>query len=142
MRNNFSLKFKLFDIFVLAFAVILIVASIITTNVVFASPKNASKTVQIYYQGELIENLEVSLNDLNEEKIIVLKKENYDGLLGDLTIKIDKEKGVCIHDVTCPNLTCQKQGWVKSVGYPVVCIPNGVYVIITSSKIDEDIILG
>ena len=68
MRNNFSLKFKLFDIFVLAFAVILIVASIITTNVVFASPKNASKTVQIYYQGELLENLEVSLNDLNEEK--------------------------------------------------------------------------
>ena len=129
-------------IIIIASATAALLILTVLLGLVFASPKNASKTVQIYYQGELLENLEVSLNDLKEEKIIVLKKENYDGLLGDLTIKIDKEKGVCIHDVTCPNLTCQKQGWVKSVGYPVVCIPNGVYVIITSSKIDEDIILG
>ena len=51
-----------------------------------------------------------------------------------MLISINKEKGVCIKEAICPNHTCVKQGWVKSVGYPVVCVPNGVYVIISSSS--------
>ena len=80
----------------------------------------------------------------NNEPIewIVLEKKEYNKLLGDVTICIDREKGICIKDVTCPNETCMKMGWVKSVGYPVTCLPNGVYVIITSPDVDKDIILG
>ena len=142
MKNNFSLKFKLFDIFIIGFLLVSIVVSIITTNVVFSRDLKDSYVVQIYYQGEILTDKQVKIADVENETIIILKKEEYDKLLGDVTIVINKEKGICISDVTCPNETCIKMGWVRSIGYPVTCLPNGVYVIITSKKVDQDIILG
>ena len=142
MKNNFSLKFKLFDIFIIGFLLVSIVVSIITTNVVFSRDLKDSYVVQIYYQGEILTDKQVKIADVENETIIILKKEEYDKLLGDVTIVINKEKGICISDVTCPNETCIKMGWVRSIGYPVTCLPNGVYVIITSKKVDQDHILG
>lgn len=142
MKSNFSLKFKIFDIFIVAFVVVAIVASIITTNVIFSRDLKDSYVVQIYYQGELLEDKQVKVKDVNDEMVIVLKKQDYDKLLGDVTILINKDKGICISDVTCPNETCLKMGWVRSVGYPVTCLPNGVHVMITSPDVDQDIILG
>lgn len=142
MKSNFSLKFKIFDIFIVAFVIIAIVASIITTNVIFSRDLKDSHVVQIYYQGELLEDKQIKVKDVDEELTIVLTKDEYEKLLGDVTIVINKEKGICISDVTCPNETCLKMGWVKSVGYPVTCLPNGVYVIITSPDVDQDHILG
>ena len=126
MKTNFSLKFKIFDIFILAFVVVAIVASIIATNVIF---------------GRVFSNENnVKLDEITEETKVVLKQEDYDKLLGDLTVLIDPEKGICISEVTCPNHTCIKQGWVNKVGYPVTCLPNGVYVMITSPSPDVDLI--
>ena len=142
MKSNFSLKFKLFDIFIVAFLLVAIVISIVTTNVVFYRDLKDNYVVQIYYQGELLENKQVKIKDVDEEKVIILTKDEYNKLLGDVTIVINKDKGICIKDVTCPNETCVKMGWVRSVGYPVTCLPNGVYVIITSKDVDQDIILG
>ena len=142
MKSNFSLKFKLFDIFIVAFLLVAIVVSIVTTNVVFSRDLKDNYVVQIYYQGELLENKQTIIKDVDEEKIIILTKDEYNKLLGDVTIVINKDKGICIKDVTCPNETCVKMGWVRSVGYPVTCLPNGVYVIITSKDVDQDIILG
>ena len=142
MKSNFSLKFKLFDIFIVAFLLVAIVISIVTTNVVFSRDLKDNYVVQIYYQGELLENKQVKIKDVDEEKVIILTKDEYNKLLGDVTIVINKDKGICIKDVTCPNETCVKMGWVRSVGYPVTCLPNGVYVIITSKDVDQDIILG
>lgn len=139
MKNNFSLKFKIFDIFVLVFVTVCIVATIITTNIVFAKDKNNASSVQIYYQNNMVE--EILLDDINEHLDFVLTKEKYNGLRGDMTISIDKEKGVCISEVNCPNHLCEKMGWVNEVGVPVVCLPNNVYVIIASSSIDQDITL-
>lgn len=141
MKSNFSLKFKLFDIFIVAFLLVAIVISIVTTNVVFSRDLKDNYVVQIYYQGELLENKQTIIKDVDEEKVIVLTKDEYNKLLGDVTIVINKDKGICIKDVTCPNETCVKMGWVRSVGYPVTCLPNGVYVIITSKDVDQDIIL-
>ena len=142
MKSNFSLKFKIFDIFIIAFVVVAIVASIITTNVVFSRDLKDSYVVQIYYQGELLEDKQIKVKDVDDEMAIVLKKQDYDKLLGDVTILINKDKGICISEVTCPNETCLKMGWVRSVGYPVTCLPNGVHVMITSPDVDQDIILG
>lgn len=139
MKNNFSLKFKIFDIFVLVFVTVCIVATIITTNIVFAKDKDNANSVQIYYQNNMVE--EILLDDINEHLDFVLTKEKYNGLRGDMTISIDKEKGVCISEVNCPNHLCEKMGWVNEVGVPVVCLPNNVYVIIASSSIDQDITL-
>lgn len=141
MKNNFSLKFNLTDIIITAVAVLLIVASIITTNLMFRQD-NTNKVVNIYYQNELLTDYQIDLNNLKEDKVIVLSQDKYDKLLGDLVITISKGKGVSITEATCPNHICVKQGFVNRVGYPVVCVPNGVYVIITSKKVDEDILLG
>lgn len=142
MKNNFSIKFKLFDVFIMIFSLLLIGVVIVSTNIAFSNTLDKERIVQIYYQGQLLENKQIEIDDLLEEKHVILLKDDYDGLLGDMDIVINKDKGVCIYDVTCPNYYCKNQGWVNSVGYPVVCIPNGVYVIITSSTIDQDTILG
>ena len=47
MKNNFSLKFKIFDVFILCFALVCIIASIVGTNIAFAKSNNLSKKVQI-----------------------------------------------------------------------------------------------
>lgn len=138
MKTNFSLKFKFFDIFILAFVVVAIVASIIATNVIFGRVFSNENNVEIYYHNQLIK--EIKLDEITEETKVVLKQEDYDKLLGDLTVLIDPEKGICISEVTCPNHTCIKQGWVNKVGYPVTCLPNGVYVMITSPSPDVDLI--
>lgn len=138
MKTNFSLKFKIFDIFILAFVVVAIVASIIATNVIFGRVFSNENNVEIYYHNQLIK--EIKLDEITEETKVVLKQEDYDKLLGDLTVLIDPEKGICISEVTCPNHTCIKQGWVNKVGYPVTCLPNGVYVMITSPSPDVDLI--
>ena len=140
MRNNYSLRFRKFDIFVVAFATVLIVLSIIFTNMLFQN--KGSRTVRIYYQNQQLTEYEYNLDKIDGEMTIVLSKDKYDKLLGDVTIKINSTKGIAITEATCPNHFCTKQGYVHSVGYPVVCVPNGVYVIITTNKIDEDIILG
>ena len=138
MKTNFSLKFKFFDIFILAFVVVAIVASIIATNVIFGRVFSNENNVEIYYHNQLIK--EIKLDKITEETKVVLKQEDYEKLLGDLTVLIDPEKGICISEVTCPNHTCIKQGWVNKVGYPVTCLPNGVYVMITSPSPDVDLI--
>lgn len=142
MKSNFSLKFKLFDIFIIAFLLVSIVVSIITSNVIFSRELKDNYVVQIYYQGEVLEDKSIKLEDVEDELVIVLKQEEYDKLLGDVTIVINKEKGICISDVTCPNETCLKMGWVRYVAYAVTCLPNGVAVVITSPKVDQDHIFG
>ncbi len=142
MKNNFSLKFKIFDVFILVFALVSIVCSIIVTNVAFASSLNRKMMVEIYYENHCLKEQTIQLDKVDSEIQIVLKKEEYPHLLGDMTIAIHKDKGVCIQEVSCPNHYCEKQGWINKVGYPIVCIPNGVYVIITSSSVDQDTILG
>ena len=64
-------------------------------------------------------------------------KEKYPDLLGDFYIDINKDKGIRVHDVTCPNLTCEKQGWVNIANLPIVCIPNDVRVVINSTDDSE-----
>ena len=142
MKSNFSLKFKIFDIFIVAFVVVAIVASIITTNVSFVRKTNKTYVVRIYYQGELLEDKQVKFDDVEDEMIVILKKQDYDKLLGDVTILINKDKGICISDVTCPNNNCKKMGWVNFTNYAVTCLPNNVRVIIYEPAVDQDNILG
>lgn len=140
MKTNFSLKFKLFDIIILSFVIVAIVASIITTNVIFGRAFSKKNNVEVYYQNELVR--EIKLDDLEGRVEVILTKKEFPNLLGDLKILIDEYDGICMDEVVCPNHTCVRQGWVKKVGYPITCLPNGVYVIITSPDPDQDIILG
>lgn len=142
MKNNFSIKFKVFDIIILVFALLSVVGSMIVTNVIYAQDLNRKTTIQINYQGRFLKEKEINFDNIESELQIILKKEDYPDLLGNVIILVNKNKGICIHEVTCPNHSCEKQGWIKNIGYPIVCIPNGIYVVIDSSSIDQDTILG
>lgn len=141
MKNNFPIKFKVFDIIILIFAVISIVATIITTNIVFTKDNNKGiddRVVCIYHKNDLVK--EIKIIDINGKVEYKLTKEEFNDLRGDMIISIDKDKGVCISEVVCPNHLCENMGWVNKKGIPVVCLPNNVYVIISSSSsIDQDI---
>ena len=141
MKNNFPIKFKVFDIIILIFAVISIVATIITTNIVFGKDNNKGiddRVVYIYHKNDLFK--EFKIVDINGILDYKLTKEEFNDLRGDMIISIDKDKGVCISEVVCPNHLCENMGWVNKKGIPVVCLPNNVYVIISSSSsIDQDI---
>ena len=141
MKNNFPIKFKVFDIIILIFAVISIVATIITTNIVFGKDNNKGiddRVVCIYHKNDLVK--EIKIVDINGILDYKLTKEEFNDLRGDMIISIDKDKGVCISEVVCPNHLCENMGWVNKKGIPVVCLPNNVYVIISSSSsIDQDI---
>ena len=135
MKNNFPIKFKVFDVFILIFAVISIVATIITTNIVFGKDNNKEiddRVVCIYHKNDLVK--EIKIIDINGKVDYKLTKEEFNDLRGDMIISIDKDKGVCISEVVCPNHLCENMGWVNKKGIPVVCLPNNVYVIISSSS--------
>lgn len=59
-----------------------------------------------------------------------------------IVVEINFEKGVRILSSTCPNKDCVKTGWVKRTGVPIVCLPNGIEVVIESSTPDCDIVAG
>lgn len=142
MKANFSTKFKKSDIFVIVFAVVAIVVSIVTTNIHFSSISDSEKVVEVYFQGKLLKEKSLKMSEVNEQKEIVLAQDEYKGLLGDVTILVDKEKGICIKDVTCPNHICENMGWVNMVAYPITCLPNNVVVLISATDPNQDIILG
>lgn len=143
MNSNFYNKFRLFDVFCILFAIVFIVASIITTNVVFANSKGIddTKSVEIYHHGKLLENRIINFKDVDDEIEVILSKEEYTDLLGDIHILVNKEKGVCIKEVECPNHYCEKQGWISYSGYPITCLPNDIYIIINNSSVDIDFVM-
>ena len=67
MKTNFSLKFKLFDIFILTFVVVAIVASIITTNVIFGRVFSSENNVEIYYQNQLVKEIKLAKKRANNQ---------------------------------------------------------------------------
>ena len=143
MKNNFSLKFTLFDAFIGAISLILILAVIISTNIVYGRNKD-NKRVEMYLNGELLEDYVVDFKDVSERITITIQKEEFPNspLLGDLKVDIDPEKGIRVYDVTCPNHVCENLGWIRTVGFSITCIPNGFFVVIKSYDIDYDIGLG
>jgi len=137
MKRNFSLKFNLFDIFVSIFVVVILVASIIYTNIFYAGTiKSDDVSVEIHLNNKIV--YETKIDDLNDDvTTITLSKDEYPTLLGDIKIIIDKEKGICVDEVTCPNHICEKQGWVNNVGIPITCVPNHVFVILTKEDMSD-----
>lgn len=94
-------------------------------------------------------NLQVNINvdgetkftyDLSIDRNIVLKKSDYPSLLGDMEIEI-KDGMVRVKSEKSPLNYCSKQGWIDRAGKPIVCLPNGVIVVIEGNKSDNDLVL-
>ena len=144
MKRNYSLKFTVFDGIVGGILLILIIICIVTTNILYSNNSKGERIVEMYLNGELLEEKSVSLTRLNEEITMVISKDEYpdSSLIDDIIVEINPEKGVRIKKVDCPNNVCINQGWVNKVGYSIACLPNGFIIIIKSLGIDEPIVLG
>lgn len=141
MHRNISLKFHIFDFFIIAISIlvsiVLMVVILLTNN-----PYSNQRYVEIYHNNMCLEQYRIDLDTLDKPLEIVLKKDDYPRLLGDFTICIDPKKGIKVENVTCPNHTCEKQGWVNVTNLPVLCIPNDVRVVITTNSSGGDDVIG
>ncbi|MGM9857680.1 MAG: NusG domain II-containing protein [Bacilli bacterium] len=136
MNRNFSLKFKVVDIIIIVASAIAAI-SLMVGIFIYNSSFSGERYVCIYYKGEELKEYRTEIDKLEETYTVVLTKEKYPDLLGDFYIDINKDKGIRVHDVTCPNLTCEKQGWVNITNLPIVCIPNDIRVVINSTDSSE-----
>ncbi|AMC94264.1 hypothetical protein AOC36_09820 [Erysipelothrix larvae] len=64
---------------------------------------------------------------------------SVNGTLGDVVLEI-KDGRIRVADEISPLHYCQVQGWVERTNVPIVCLPNGIKIVIESddSLIDPD----
>lgn len=97
-------------LFLLAFFVVILI-------LIFIIAKKDGEIANIYYDGELIES--INLSDVKQRYTIDIKGHN----------KVLAENGqISMIDADCPDKLCIKQGAIKDAGYPIVCLPNKVII--------------
>lgn len=64
---------------------------------------------------------------LNRENVVPIE-----GRLGVTTVEINEGR-FRFSDSPCKNRTCINHGWIKSGGFPLICLPNGVTAYIEAS---------
>ena len=102
------------------------------SNIISGSVSGAYKYVVVSVNGQ-----ERFKYNLDEDRIIELKENDYPTLLGDMIIEI-KSKKVRVSKEESPKNYCSKQGWVSSVATPIVCLPNSVVITIIGQN-DSDL---
>lgn len=84
MNKNFTLKFKIHDIFVIVTSLLLAIGflvGILLYNQSFNSKDH--RYVNIYHQNQRLDKYTIDLNTLEETQTITLKKEDYPRLIND-----------------------------------------------------------
>ena len=145
MSSKFGLKFSGFDVVIGVISVVLALLLLLINNIAFSNKVLLDdKVAFVYYNSIKLDEHTVYFKDLKDDEVvkITLLKDEYPLLNDDMTILISKEKGIKVEEEKSPQKICSKQGWVKRVDVPVVCLPNSVYVIIEDvNKVDFDITL-
>lgn len=127
-----NLKRNKTDIFIFSFALIFIIILVVISNIITSNVNGKTKYVVITIKDE-----EKYKYKLSEDRIIELKKKDYNSLLGDMIIEI-KDNKVRVKKEESPKNYCSKQGWVETVAIPIVCLPNSVVITIIGEN-DSDI---
>lgn len=120
-----QLKPNKYDIFVIAFTVCLIIISIILS---FVNSKSDANIVVIRYDNEIVHKM-----NLEVDETFTMKKEDYELLLGDLTIQVKNGK-VAVVEQTSNHNYCEIMGEVNKPGTAIICAPNGVVVTIKGKE--------
>ena len=145
MSSKFGLKFSGFDVVIGFISVVLALLLLLINNIAFSNKVLLDdKVAFVYYNSIKLDEHTVYFKDLKDDEVvkITLLKDEYPLLNDDMTILISKNEGIKVEEEESPQKICSKQGWVKRVDVPVVCLPNSVYVIIEDvNKVDFDITL-
>ena len=127
-----TLKRNKIDLFILSFSIMFIILIVVCSNIISGSVSGAYKYVVVSVNGQ-----ERFKYNLDEDRVIELKENDYPTLLGDMIIEI-KSKKVSVSKEESPKNYCSKQGWVSSVATPIVCLPNSVVITIIGQN-DSDL---
>ena len=145
MSSKFGLKFSGLDVVIGVISVVLALLLLLINNIAFSNKVLLDdKVAFVYYNSIKLDEHTVYFKDLKDDEVvkITLLKDEYPLLNDDMTILISKNEGIKVEEEKSPQKICSKQGWVKRVDVPVVCLPNSVYVIIEDvNKVDFDITL-
>lgn len=115
-----ALKLKKGDIIAIILAVALIITSVI---MILVYSRYEDNIVTVRYNGVVVRQMR-----LDTDETYVMKQEDYDLLLGDLTIVVEDGK-VRVDDQTSRYDYCELYGPASSKGTTIICAPN--YVTIT-----------
>lgn len=134
VTHKFSLKPNLWDLVVFVVSILVTVGLIIAVNVrsYQASLESGDKIANVYYNGQKIK--EVNLSTLASEETFVMTNEDYPSVHESLVITFSPTKGVAITEAHCPDLICNKQGYIFDTSKAIVCLPSSVYIVITTAS--------
>ena len=136
IKENFSLKFNLWDLA----AVVLTVALSVGIYAIYRPYSHAEKTglvAYVYAGGSLIDGGEIPLSSVENTREIIISKDKLN-INGEVTVTIDWQKGIAITNSSGPNHDCVKQGFIDKADVPVVCAPNSVVAVLKSEDVDID----
>ena len=126
-----QLKHNKYDVFIYVLSFILIICLLVISNVVTNKAEGKVKYAIVTIEGKQ----KFKLN-MNEDIELVLTKDKYPSLLGEMIIEI-KDKRVRVKKEESPLHYCSMQGWVDSVAKPIVCLPNSVVVTIMGQEVPD-----
>ena len=121
-------------------AVVLTVALSVGIYAIYRPYSHAEKTglvAYVYAGGSLIDGGEIPLSSVENTREIIISKDKLN-INGEVTVTIDRQKGIAITNSSCPNHDCVKQGFIDKADVPVVCAPNSVVVVLKSEDVDID----
>jgi len=127
-----ELKHNKYDIIVYVLSFILILGLLLTSNSISKKAEGKIKYAIITIEGKQKYKL-----NMNEDIEIVLTKDKYPSLLGEMIIEI-KDNKVRVKKEESPLHYCSMQGWVDSVAKPIVCLPNAVIVTIMGQEVPDN----
>jgi len=127
-----ELKHNKYDIFVYVVSLMLIVCLLVISNVLTSKAEGKIKYAIVTVEGKQKYKLNMS-----EDVEIVLTKDKYPSLLGEMIIEI-KDGRVRVKKEESPLHYCSMQGWVDSVAKPIVCLPNSVVVTVMGQEIPDN----
>lgn len=107
-----------------AAAAVLCVAAI----VLFPLPQGAAAVAEVYQNGTLIHTL-----PLDEDTQIAVAAPGG----GSNVIRVSGGR-VRVARADCPDKLCVNQGWSRTEGYPIVCLPHGLVIQPKGSEVDFD----
>ena len=127
-----ELKHNKCDVLIYILSFILIIGLIVASNIITGKAEGKVKYAIVTIEGKQ----KFKLN-MNEDKELVLSKDKYPSLLGEMIIEI-KDNKVRVKKEESPLHYCSMQGWVDSVAKPIVCLPNSVVITVMGQEVPDN----
>ena len=129
-KRPIGLRFNVFDIVALVFSLCLAIGVLVYVNITStkANQVDGDRIAVVYVKNEAVKR--VNLEELKEDYIYTLKQNDHPGMISDMKFAFSNTKGIAVTYSNCKDHTCINMGYVNEANSPIVCLPNGVYVVI------------